>query len=41
MIAKGEYNAAKNYEPVAERFPEIESVKDDERRHGDRVAELL
>ncbi len=41
MIVKGEYNAAKNYEPIAERFPEIESVKDDERRHGDRVAELL
>lgn len=41
LIARGEYNAAKNYVPIAERFPEIESVKNDEKRHGDKVAELL
>lgn len=41
LIIKGEYNAADNYAPVAERFPEIESVKKDEKRHGDIVASLL
>ena len=41
MIAKGEYKAFDNYAPVAEKFPEIESVKNDEKRHGDIVAGLL
>lgn len=41
MIAKGEYKAFDNYAPVAETFPEIESVKNDEKRHGDIVASLL
>ena len=41
MIAKGEYDAAKTYEPVATKFPEIESVKNDEHRHGDTVSSLL
>lgn len=41
LIAKGEYAAAENYAPVAEKFPEIESVKNDETRHGDTVAGLL
>ena len=27
--------------PVAEKFPEIESVKNDEKRHGDTVKGLL
>lgn len=27
LIIKGEYKAADNYAPVAEKFPEIESVK--------------
>ena len=40
-IAKGEYKASENYAPVAEKFPEIVSVKDDEKRHGDIVASLL
>ena len=41
MIAKGEYAAVKTYQPVVERFPEIESVKNDEKRHGDTVMALL
>lgn len=41
LIIKGEYKAADNYAPVAEKFPEIESVKKDEKRHGDIVANLL
>ena len=41
LIAKGEYDAVKNYAPVAERFPEVESVKNDEKRHGDIVSGLL
>lgn len=41
MISKGEYKAFDNYAPVAETFPEIESVKNDEKRHGDIVASLL
>lgn len=40
-IAEGEYKAAQNYAPVAEKFPEIESVKNDEKRHGDMVKSLL
>ena len=34
MIAKGEYDAGKNYLPVVSKFPEVESVKNDEHRHG-------
>ena len=41
LIIKGEYKAADDYAPVAEKFPEIESVKKDEKRHGDIVASLL
>ena len=41
LIAKGEYDAVRSYEPVAARFPEAESVKDDEKRHGDTVLALL
>ena len=41
LIARGEYNAVTTYEPVAERFPEVESVKQDEQRHGDTVMALL
>ena len=41
LIARGEYGAARNYQPLIERFPEIESVKNDETRHGDMVSELL
>ncbi len=41
LIAKGEYDAEKKYEPVAAKYPEVESVKNDERRHGDTVMGLL
>ncbi len=41
LIAKGEYDAEKKYEPVMVKYPEVESVKNDERRHGDTVMSLL
>lgn len=41
IIAQKEYDAAKKYEPVVTRFPAVESVKNDEQRHGDMVLELL
>ena len=41
IIAQKEYDAVKKYEPVAAHFPEVESVKNDERRHGDTVLGLL
>ena len=36
-----EYKAAKVYEPVVKDFPEVESVMNDETRHGDLVLSLL
>ncbi len=41
MIAKGEYDAEQGYISVADKFPEVESVKNDEHRHGDMVLDLL
>ena len=41
IIAQREYDAVKKYEPVAAAFPEVESVKNDEQRHGDTVLALL
>ena len=41
MIARGEYAAVKKYEPVVAQFPQVESVKNDEQRHGDTVLALL
>ncbi|MCR5207494.1 MAG: rubrerythrin [Eubacterium sp.] len=41
IIAKSEYGAVDTYAPVAEKFPEAESVKNDEHRHGDTVFGLL
>ena len=41
IIARKEYDAVKKYEPVAALFPEVESVKNDEQRHGDTVLGLL
>ena len=40
LIAKGEY-AAVGYEHLIADFPEVESVKNDEKRHGDIVSGLL
>ena len=41
MIAKGEYDAAVGYEHLIADFPEVESVRNDEKRHGDIVSALL
>lgn len=41
LIAKGEYRAVNTYKPVAKKFSEIESVKQDEQRHADTVMALL
>jgi rubrerythrin len=41
IIAKFEYDAVNTYAPVAQRFSEVESVKNDEKRHGDTVMALL
>ncbi len=41
LIAKGEYDAAVAYEYLIADFPEVESVKNDEKRHGDLVSALL
>ena len=41
LIAKGEYGAVKTYQPVAEKYPQVQSVKADEKRHGDTVIALL
>ncbi len=40
-IAQGEYAAVKTYLPVAQKFPEVESVRNDEKRHGDMVKGLI
>ena len=41
LIAKGEYKAAAQYEHLITDFPELESVKNDEKRHGDIVSAYL
>ena len=41
MIAKGEYDAAVGYEHLIADFPEVENVRNDEKRHGDIVSALL
>jgi len=41
IIAKFEYSAVNSYEPVAADHPEVLTVKDDEKRHGDTVMRLL
>ncbi|MBQ6067633.1 MAG: rubrerythrin [Clostridia bacterium] len=41
IIAKFEYGAVNTYQPIAEKYPEIEAVKNDEHRHGDMVKGLL
>lgn len=41
LIAKGEYKAADRYAPMVSRFPTLESVMNDERRHGDVVKALI
>ena len=41
LIAKGEYDAAVGYEHLIADFPDVESVKNDEKRHGVIVSGLL
>ena len=41
VIAKGEYDAAVAYEHLISEFPEVQSVKGDEKRHGDIVSALI
>lgn len=41
MIAKGEYAAVSTYESLVADFPEVESVMNDEQRHGDIVSALM
>ena len=41
LIAKGEYGAAVGYEHLIADFPDVESVKNDEKRHGDIVSGLF
>ena len=41
IIARFEYGAVNTYAPVAAIYPEVQSVKDDEKRHGDTVLALL
>jgi rubrerythrin len=41
MIAKSEYEAYDQYAPLAAKYPAVESVRDDEKRHGDMVMSLL
>lgn len=41
IIANEEYKAADKYKPVVEEFPQVESVMNDEIRHGDLVKGLL
>lgn len=41
VIAKFEYDAAKNYEHLIPDFPEVASVRNDETRHGDTLTSLL
>ena len=41
IIAKAEYDAAKDYEHLIPDFPELEEVRGDEVHHGDAVSRLL
>ena len=41
LIAKFEYGAVDTYAPVVAKHPAVESVKGDEKRHGDTVMSLL
>ena len=41
LIDDGEYKAVVGYEHLIADFPEVESVKNDEKRHGDIVSGLI
>jgi len=41
IIAKFEYDAMPRYERMMREYPEVEEVKNDEKRHGDTVKALV
>lgn len=41
LISRFEYAAIPKYERMEKAFPEVETVKNDEKRHGDKVKALL
>ncbi len=41
LIAQGEYAAIDKYKQIIDRFPEVESVMNDEKRHGDTIMGLI
>ena len=41
LIARFEYAAIPRYEQLEKEYPEVESVKNDEKRHGDTLMALL
>lgn len=41
IIARFEYSAVPGYEQLMKDYPEVGSVKDDEKRHGDTLKALL
>ena len=41
VIARGEYDAAEKYKSIIPDFPEVETVMNDEKHHGDAVMNLL
>ncbi|UKK49973.1 rubrerythrin [Prevotella sp. E13-17] len=41
MMADGEYKAAVGYEHLIAEYPEVESVKNDEHRHGNILSGLI
>lgn len=41
VMAKAEYSAIPGYEKMMSEYPEVEGVKNDEKRHGDTLMALL
>ena len=41
IIANNEYSAYDTYAPWIEKFPEIEAVRADEKKHGDMATEII
>lgn len=41
IMAKFEYSAIPKYEKMMLKYPEVEGVKNDEKRHGDTLLSLL
>jgi len=41
IISRAEYSAYKKYEPMVKKFAEVDSVKNDEKKHGDILLEYV